>query len=157
MLRWEKAHTVKKAMSECAKFRCWQRWRWTKRRGSRNFPIPTSFSSRHRCPHRNFAKLFLQCAERSKTDMETGLDMDMNRDVDNRQGHWHRAWTWTPGVDSDMDKNLHTRLEHGHGQGHDTGHGRGHVHNGHKHIQRRGHRPRTGTLGSPIVQIRSCF
>jgi hypothetical protein len=51
----------KKAMSECAKFRCWQRWRRTKRRGSRNFPTPTSFGSRHRCPHRNFAKLFLQC------------------------------------------------------------------------------------------------
>ncbi len=52
---------VKKAMSERAKLRCWQRWRRTKRRGSRNFPTPASFSSRHRCPHRNFAKLFLHC------------------------------------------------------------------------------------------------
>ncbi len=51
----------KKAMSECAKFRCWQRWRRTKGRGSRNFPTPTSFGSRHRCPHQNFAQLFLQC------------------------------------------------------------------------------------------------
>ncbi len=50
--------TVKKATSDCAKFRCWQRWHRTKRRGSRNFPTPTSFGSRHRCSQRNFAKLF---------------------------------------------------------------------------------------------------
>jgi hypothetical protein len=48
----------KKAMSECAKFRCLQRWRRTKGCGSGNFPTPTSFGSRHRCPHRNFAQLF---------------------------------------------------------------------------------------------------
>ncbi len=40
------------------KFRCWQRWRRTKRRESRNFPTPTSFGSRHHGPHRNYAKLF---------------------------------------------------------------------------------------------------
>jgi hypothetical protein len=32
--------------------------------GSRNFPTPTSFGLRHRCPHRNFAKLFLQCCSK---------------------------------------------------------------------------------------------
>jgi hypothetical protein len=53
--------TVKKAMSECTKFRCWQRWGRTKGRGSRNFSTHTSFGSRHRCPHRNIAQLFLQC------------------------------------------------------------------------------------------------
>ncbi len=58
------SYTVKKARSECAKFRCWQRWRRTKRRESRNFPTPTSFGSRHRCPHRNFPKLFLQCTDK---------------------------------------------------------------------------------------------
>ncbi len=50
---------IKKAMSECARFRCRQRWCRTKGRGSRNFPNPTSFGSRHRCPQRNFAQLFL--------------------------------------------------------------------------------------------------
>jgi hypothetical protein len=59
--KFSQRRTVKKVMSECAKFRCWQRWRRTKRRGSRIFPTPTLFGSRHRCPHRNFAKLFLQC------------------------------------------------------------------------------------------------
>jgi hypothetical protein len=56
-------YTVKKNISECAKFRCWQRWHRTKARGSRNFPIPTSFGSRHRCQHRTFAKLFYSVAE----------------------------------------------------------------------------------------------
>ncbi len=51
-------YTVKNSTSECTKFRCWQRWRRTKRRGSRNFPTPTSFGSRHRCPHQNFGRLF---------------------------------------------------------------------------------------------------
>ncbi len=60
---YSSVYTVKKAVSECAKFRCWQRWHRTKRRGSRNFPTPTSFGSRLRCPHRNFPKLFLQCME----------------------------------------------------------------------------------------------
>ncbi len=31
-------------------------------RGSRNFPTPTSFGLRHRCPYLNFAKLFLRCS-----------------------------------------------------------------------------------------------
>jgi hypothetical protein len=66
----------KKALSDCAKFRCWQRWRRTKGHGSRNFPTPTSFGSRHRCPHQNFAQLFysvteLQVTVRIKSDMQT--------------------------------------------------------------------------------------
>jgi hypothetical protein len=63
----DQPYTVKKAMAECAKLRCWQRRCRTKGRGSRNFPTPTSFGSRHRCPHRNFAKLFLQCT-RTRSD-----------------------------------------------------------------------------------------
>jgi hypothetical protein len=64
----------KKAMSECAKFRCGQRWRRTKGRGSRNFPTLTSFGLRHRCPHRNFTQLFLQCKSWYRRDsIRTGL------------------------------------------------------------------------------------
>ncbi len=84
-------------MSECAKFRCWQRWHRTRGRGSRNFPTPTSLGSRHRWPHRNLAQLFLQCSKRG-ADPKT---VDFNRVDENykrrdephsRMDEWQSRW-----------------------------------------------------------------
>jgi hypothetical protein len=61
-------------MSKCAKFRCWKRRRRTKRRGSRNFPTPTSFGSRHRCLHRHFAKLFFRVHQLQRPIIEKGFN-----------------------------------------------------------------------------------
>jgi hypothetical protein len=49
-------------MSECAKFRCWQRWRRTKGRGSRNFPNPHVVWFAPPLSTSEFRTDFLQCS-----------------------------------------------------------------------------------------------
>ncbi len=61
-----RGYTVKKAMSECAKFWCCQRQRRTKGRGSRNFPTSTKRLVRATVVHIGISRsYFLQCTKGS--------------------------------------------------------------------------------------------